>query len=418
MTLTHVNFELTPDGAGNQRMGIADGGPPPADELGAVTNLTVTSFNTSSITYGWSYTVVDAEAFTVEGREGNGSWVSGTLNINERAYTFTDLKAGTLYGMRIRPFSATEVGEWRLIEQETEGITIPPPTEPPPSGGDTDLDQLFFYTNFEEVPVGQLVEDHTVLNGCPNSIVTTDYHWPGVGTRSMRSIAKAGKDVYNDWGFIHESSWPTGMGQHAEVWFRVAFYFPNGWINKSNPALKMLRHGKINNGQNRGYNDIYMKGDPSRTMRATIEYPADADLSDPRWCQSNPNDSPPTGWHCTSSPLIPTGQWVMIESYSYQHHTATRNGGKGVIRCWVNGEMVIDGTGFGTMRNDGSEIRRVICNSIWNWYVGSHPSTCPLTQTNYYDQVAVAVHVPGGRDDRQYLDTDAHGNRFIGMKVQ
>ena len=402
-----IDYVLTPGADGRQRSWDPDGEEGGDVDLPIPQSVTAESTGENSIRVNWEMPtgIGDADGFILEFTPlSNINWEEVARPSSwVRTYQVGGLASGTTYGFRLRTYlgtdtSATSNSAWT----QTDDTETPPPGE-----GDTDLDRMQFYENFESGFHGQNVKNvNSYLVNVNRGTVDTSQAYPG-GTRSMKSEVRAGTSGWGDWGFVleHRDIFPRNMRQNAEIWFRVAWRTPSNWVNQSAPSLKMLRVGKTAaNGSNRGWNDAYLHPSNDR-MRFIAEYDSD----------------PPDHWHTPLGPTIVNERWYMFEVYWYMHSVPRDKGGLGVMKFWQDGRLVTDYGGFGTMGLDLNHAmdRGVVMNTIWNWWVGDNPSISPRTQHNWLDHPTVALRVPShGIDQTPWMDRDETGFPFIGLAIK
>lgn len=165
------------------------------------------------------------------------------------------------------------------------------------------------------------------------------------------------------------------LGEGSELWYRVWYYFPNGFDFTSGGAGLKLSRIHTSSG---GYMTLLIRNG----LKAISEVGGAAFYSSQ---QTKSLGS-----------MVPTGQWHAIEHYVKLHSQA----GKGIYRIWQNGNLIFEDTQNPTLANSSSVADRLYLFTYWN-------DGAPKTQSLYVDDWVVTTDRPG--------NTDSHGNPFIGI---
>lgn len=247
---------------------------------------------------------------------------------------------------------------------------------------ETDLSKIWLHRNSDDYAVGTQLKSISPFAACENGVVKAENSPPGYDSAFLTSISR-GQDGWGKWGFEIASGFPA-VGEGGELWFRVAAYFPTGYVFPSHHgSFKTFRIGrKKSDGANGGYLDWQIRDD--------------------RDWQSNIEMSDDEGWVKHSGGRVSAGEWAIFEVYSKLHPTS------GIMRIWKNGYLFGERTGLDTLRS-GNRTSRV----LWLTYVNGG---APASQSMSFAEVAIAAQ-GGGRNDAQHLGMDGSGNRFIGTAL-
>ena len=150
--------------------------------------------------------------------------------------------------------------------------------------------------------------------------------------------------------------------------------------------LKFLRmHVENSQGDNRGYNDIYID---AKNAASAFKFIYEGEQ---RWVDLGEKS------------LLPKfNQWESYEFYVKFHHKSKDDGGEAVIRFWKNGKLIKEITNRKTLVDPTDSSGRTHIFTYWNG--GS-----PKTQFMYIDNLVLSSKTPP--------DTDEFGNVFIGTGI-
>lgn len=207
------------------------------------------------------------------------------------------------------------------------------------------------------------------------------------GGQSCQMGINAGATGYGQWGGV--ISHPETLYEGDELWFRVYTYFPEGFDYFSygeGGRLKFLRmHVENSQGDNRGYNDIYID---AKNAASAFKFIYEGEQ---RWVDLGEKS------------LLPKfNQWESYEFYVKFHHKSKDDGGEAVIRFWKNGKLIKEITNRKTLVDPTDSSGRTHIFTYWNG--GS-----PKTQFMYIDNLVLSSKTPP--------DTDEFGNVFIGTGI-
>lgn len=281
---------------------------------------------------------------------------------------------------------------------------------PPPSSGDTTLNNLTYFQGFNNASNGQALYDFEGLRGCDNATCTTSEYYPGSSaSKCMRTYIDPGNEGDVDWGkhgyTFYLSAYMPQIEMDGEIWWRHAVKFPSGY-NYTTPVgkLKWFRFAKAeraNTDNTRGLIDYYIKTSGEVTQIVETANPS----SDHYWQD--------TGY------TIPQNQWIMVEYYCRLGAVAKDDGGTAEIKLWIDGVQRQHLTNVGMVRPeyDPCIIRECQYMPIWN----QHTPDGVGRQTHHIDQIAIAVRGNtknmGYIDDTQWMSVDGNSFPFIGMEV-
>jgi len=187
-----------------------------------------------------------------------------------------------------------------------------------------------------------------------------------------------------DFGFSNDRgdfNFPVPVDVGQEIWGRMYVYFKSPWSwNAATNAncgcrLKTLRfHKKQPDGSNGGYADILMNL-PSGTVLGGVEFSSAGNLF-------------------TKVKLLPD-TWYALELYTKLHPT------NGIIRIWVDGNLVVEKLNFNTASPTGAEVMN------FAYVMGYWNGGAPQNQTQYIDDIIITTDRPA--------DQDAQRNPMIGL---
>ena len=284
---------------------------------------------------------------------------------------------------------------------------------PGPGLGTTDLDAMFYFDNFSSYPVGGSLENNSIYQACEWATTVTSTAYPGTTHAARSEIRKSditydssGRQAgggYGEWGFMHRTGFPKMANDNAELWIRLALYYPSSWSWStvgSGGSIKCFRVNKVTGtsgtGDSQGYIDTYQNGNE---IQCSTEY---RDQSDPY----NPSGNLLTGVD------MPRGRWVMYECY-YRLSTDYNSRRK----VWIDGTKIID-YNLGIHANPSFSTSRFLHHTYWN----GTPQFSGSLQQYYFSQYTIAVKGNiidvGYRDNTPSMDRDASGDPFIGLAAK
>ena len=249
--------------------------------------------------------------------------------------------------------------------------------------GSTNLSKIIRYENFDDYESGTKLSTLPGFSACANTSVVDKLGYAG-GGKSLRTWIAAGDEGWGRFGFEYTAI-PKGVSTGSTIWWRQAFWVPADFNFRTNSgSLKWFRIGRrtIQGDKNRGCTELQLKADGN--WRSLVEYDHDQ-------------------WTNFDGAKMPRGTWAMYEKSVFFHPT------EGSITLWKDGKLVKKQTGINTIGSgvNTAQVTRLLFSTYFNG--GS-----PKTQEAYTDEFALAID-GGGRKDSVFLDTDAQGNKFIGM---
>jgi hypothetical protein len=254
----------------------------------------------------------------------------------------------------------------------------------------TDLTKLLSYENYEDYEDGSLRQGEEFATCNNTTIISTD-----TGKIAQTWIARDDTG-YGRWGYSYTNDELSKCESGSEIWWRMYMKMPEDFKVESGPGkMKGFRIGRLkkSDNANRGYVDWYIKNDQyDNPWTGIVEFEARAPGNSSSWDDYNGTE-------------VKKGQWQMFEVYCYLHPE------NGIMRLWQDGVLMGSFT-RPTIAGPSNEsyVNRLL---FLTYYNGSSPQTQGL----YFDHHTVAIK-NSVRDDSPYLDTDADGNRFIGMDTE
>ena len=281
------------------------------------------------------------------------------------------------------------------------GVAIPPPPPPPPSGTSTQLTKILGYQSFNGGTVGKTpaasnptaaVNWNLNDGGNPNSAISTystDYLDTGFATVMKQALAQ-GQAIPTwgsgwDYGLSKGQNGPLSMGD--EIWFSMRVCFAPGFAFTTNDGfLKWMRvNTQSSSGSSVGYNDLLWQPSPASWIS---NFEGNAVLH-----------------QLGTGPAPVLGVWETYDFYVKLGNTAAT----GLARMWKNKVQVGTDWAFQTLVNATDQSAMCFNGTYWN---GGNAKT----QSVYTSMTAIAVNCKAsGRQDVQYLATDANGKALIAL---
>jgi len=252
----------------------------------------------------------------------------------------------------------------------------------------TDLTKILCYENFDKYPEGSLRQVEG-FQSCNNGTIET----ASGGGKTVNTWIARGDEGYTRWGYTYHHHEIRECEAGDEIWFRLYTKFDNDFKIQSTPGwLKGFRIGRVkkSDNSNRGYVDWYVHNDPNNYWKHVVEFEPKAPVDD--------------FWEDRAGSTLHKGQWQMYEVYVYLHPV------NGKMRMWCDGKLVTQQT-RPTIAGPSNESK--VSRLLWTTY---YNGSAPATQGMDFDHHTVAVKNKN-RDDTKYMDTDAHGNKFIGLDI-
>jgi len=368
-------------------------------DLVPVDSLTVTDVTAHSITVGWDYNGSGHTGFNTQYlRSGQDvDWVQGaTLQPEARTFIQHGLPAEVEVFIRVVAVGSESVS----APVDVSDTTLP-------GNAETDLDSIVYYKNVSGLGIGEKWNSYmglstsTVYGSQDVTSLTSDR----VG---MDEIVE-GDTAYGRWGFTYETP-AFSLREGDEAWFRVFYLMPIGYIHYATSGSRMLKWfrggcAQIATGFGTGTNGINIDWEENSRFLFYKESPTDLDVND-YW---NPIGS------FDGSTLYADGNW-----HSYEYYVLnSKDPAVGNAKLWIDGKLmgsVKRATITDEAKNDTAAGGPYHCNRLYfqtYWNGGA-----PQTQRAYFDNVAIAMRIAGGRDDTPYLAVDETGFPYIGSKIQ
>ena len=258
----------------------------------------------------------------------------------------------------------------------------------------TDLTNILVYDNLSAVPVGESWNGYVPF-GTSITVGSQEVASLTSDRVGMNEILET-QTGYGRWGFTYEN---LDLREGDEIWFRVYELMPAGYDHYSygeGNRLKWMRAATVTiaEGTNGGYNDVYFDQKGTYRFKNIKEASTDG-----------------TGWidfNSYAPELYADGQWHSYEMYI----KFSKDTNVGEVRFWVDG-LPMGMANRATLSDpEVSGLGPYHCNRLLYhtyWNGGS-----PKTQRSYYDNIAIAVKIAGGRNDTPYLALDPTGAKYIG----
>jgi len=173
----------------------------------------------------------------------------------------------------------------------------------------------------------------------------------------------------------------------GEIWLRLQVNWPASFQFTATPWMKFLRlHNRQGNGDNAGYNDLYVhNADSTTSVLRTIKEIHDI-------------------WDVYDGPSLPRDTWESYEMYLFVEDHSVDGGGQGRVRIWRDDELIFDRTDVPTITAADGSIDLVYLFTYWN-------NENPPDNHCFIDDVVIAT------DAGPPTNVDAAGNKFIGPYV-
>jgi hypothetical protein len=200
-------------------------------------------------------------------------------------------------------------------------------------------------------------------------------------------------------GFRFRADVPPADGYY----FAYDYYVPDDWWQPLQHKMPGLGSGTLlqmshSTGSGTSVDDLeafsyrmqsYLgPGNNYRGVGALAAYAYDKDgTADPTWLDSSgsPDQDPATPYN------VPNGQWITVEQYIYR---GTANNGDGIVRIWINGQLMLDEKRTILRSNPGYDNTRAKVDGIFmlSFYGGSEVerNSPPNDQYQYYDNFIVS----------------------------
>jgi hypothetical protein len=382
-----LQLSLVPAIDGNQRISDPLGVlvvPPPVD------SVNISEIGSHYLVVDWTYSGTTHERFTTQYKVAD-DWIDGgVVDADARTWTQYGLTPDT--EVTIRVMATNDIGNSSPVD--VVQMTGPPNTE-------TNLDQIYIYTNLGDVPVGVRWDAYVPFN--------TSVTWGSddvealTAGRVCSNDIREGTDGYGRWGFTHENP-DFSAREGDEIWFRVFYLMPDTYIHYANGSqLKFFRMGRvpIGGGVTTGTVGVNMDVEGAARWIHYVEQPTDG----------RPNA--PIGTF-DDTQLYADGKWHYYEYYVKW----SADPDIGYARFWIDGKLMGDAR-RATLTAPGAN-GPYHCNILywqtwWNF-------NAPQDQVAYFDNIAIAMNIsaPGYpvRNDKPWLQVDEDGFPFIGDKIQ
>lgn len=168
------------------------------------------------------------------------------------------------------------------------------------------------------------------------------------GQQAARLAIRAGDGGgFGQWGAVLPIRPALGKGQ--EIWVRLYVYWPKSFQFSATPWMKFLRfHTKSADGQNRGYNDLYVdRADQDTSVLRTIKEMHDK-------------------WAVYDGRAIAREQWERYEMYLSLDNVPADAGGRARVRIWRDDELIFDRPDVPTLAYATDVLDSFFLFTYWN----------------------------------------------------
>lgn len=239
-------------------------------------------------------------------------------------------------------------------------------------------------------PEGKLALDNTCKLFSENSFTSdaklTKYtsEQSYSGDKSLKLTVNQGTTGFGDFGgmidfkkCLKDANFSLGKGD--EIWMRVRLFIPQDWeFNSGRNKFMRLRTTK-------GFLDLYLSG--NEALETPIHFIYEGEQ---KWER-----------YGSFSKHLPREKWVTYEVYYSLDDKPFSEGGKGVVRVWVDGRLVGEALNRKTLANDNVTLHSFL---LFTWF-GNEKS--PKTQSLYVDDLFITTKRPS--------EFDEYGHAFIGL---
>ena len=238
----------------------------------------------------------------------------------------------------------------------------------------------YFYEDFESYTDGESLSG-SPFGAAGRTTASSDQAYRG-STSARMAIKEGDGGGFGQWGGTVKISPAPGVGE--EVWVRLAVWWPSSFEFSASPWMKFLRlHNRKGNGDNGGYNDLYVdNADSNSSVLRTIKEFHDQ-------------------WAVYDGEPIPRDTWETYEMYLSIDDTSVDDGGDGRVRIWRDGELIFDRTDVPTVTGPDGVIDFFYLFTYWN-------NEDPPNNHCYVDDLVIAT------SDSPPPNTDDAGHRRIG----
>jgi hypothetical protein len=239
----------------------------------------------------------------------------------------------------------------------------------------------YFNDGFESYSDGSSLSGFKPFDAAGNTTASAEAAHGGKQSAKME-IHPADKGGFGKWGGVVPLKPELTKGQ--EVWVRLYVMWPASFQFTASPWMKFLRlHNRTFDGQNGGYNDLYVdKADSTTSVLRTIKEVHDV-------------------WAVYDGPKLPRDQWERYEMYLFIDDEPVDAGGAGRVRIWRDDTLIFDRTDVPTLTESGGSIDSFYLFTYWN-------NETPPDNYCYVDDLTIATSASPPPN------TDAKGNRYIG----
>ncbi|WP_108867226.1 hypothetical protein [Aquimarina aquimarini] len=260
-------------------------------------------------------------------------------------------------------------------ESDKEETPIDPPSDPPKE------ENYYFDDNFDTYENGISLSSLKPFDAAGRTTVSNEQSYSGNYAAKME-IHQGDQGGFGQWGGIIPIT--PSIKKGGEIWVRLRVYWPSSFIFNATPYMKFLRlHNKSGNGENAGYNDLYVdQADQTTTVLRCIKEFHNI-------------------WETYDGHKIPRDTWETYEMYLAVDNKSVDQGGSARMRIWRDAKLIFDRTDAPTITDENGEIDYFYLFTYWN-------NETPPTNYVYVDDLTITTH------DNPPINKDINGNPFIG----
>lgn len=207
------------------------------------------------------------------------------------------------------------------------------------------------------------------------------------GAQAARLSVRGGTAGFGYWGGIIR--FPNDLQKGDELWVSMRIFIPNGFqIDTDTGSLKFLRIRQKNlDGSHTGYLDNLIR-EPDQ-IKGVFTLLKEGQNKLFHYGVRGVDD-------------LSFGKWIRFELYAYLDDVATDEGGRGLVRAWVDDTLVTQQSAVQTLSNAAAYATSLYVFTYWN-------GGAPKDQNLFVDDIVITNDLP--------MNRDAVGNPMIGDVV-
>lgn len=198
-----------------------------------------------------------------------------------------------------------------------------------------------------------------------------------LGDQSVKLNIREGTKGFGYWGGIVQ--FPSNLKQGDEIWISLRVFIPEGFeFTTDTGVLKFLRiRQRAADGSHTGYLDNLMRMPASPQGVFTLLKEGQHLLFS--YGERGVDD-------------IPYGQWFRFELYAYLDETPQAEGGKAIVRTWMDDKLLTEEKHIQTLSGPDATATSLYLFTYWN-------GGAPKTQDLYVDDIVITNDKPINRDN-------------------